>query len=107
MPPATLCASKTVTAAWIPDDLEWKAFNGKRRKLGLIVAGGQGALKGKIFRIGHLGHVTVPAILSAMAVLEQTLLELGRPIEPGAAVAAAQTAALESLGVAIPEGAAR
>ena len=100
-------ASDTVTAAWIPDDLEWKAFNGKLRKLGLIVAGGQGALKGKIFRIGHLGHVTVPAILSAMAVLEQTLLELGRPIEPGAAVAAAQTAALESLGVAIPEGAAR
>jgi aspartate aminotransferase-like enzyme len=100
-------ASDTVTGAWIPEDLEWKAFNGKLRKLGLIVAGGQGALKGRIFRIGHLGHVTVPTILNAMAVLEQTLIELGRPVKPGAAVAAAQVAALETLGVAVPEGAGR
>ncbi len=93
-------ASNTVTGAWIPEDLEWKAFNGKLRKLGLIVAGGQGALKGKIFRIGHLGHVTVPSILNAMAVLEQTLIELGRPVVPGTAVQAAQVAALKSLGLA-------
>ena len=93
-------ASDTVTGAWIPEDLDWKAFNGKLRKLGLIVAGGQGNLKVKIFRIGHLGHVTVPAILNAMAVLEQTLIELGRPVTPGAAVEAAQVAALKSLGLA-------
>ncbi|MGZ6314292.1 MAG: pyridoxal-phosphate-dependent aminotransferase family protein, partial [Candidatus Limnocylindrales bacterium] len=71
-------ASDTVTGAWIPEELDWKTFNGKLRKLGLVVAGGQGALKGKIFRIGHLGHVTVPAILNAMAVLEQALIELDR-----------------------------
>ena len=93
-------ASNTVTGAWIPEDLDWKAFNGKLRKLGLIVAGGQGNLKGKIFRIGHLGHVTVPNILNAMAVLEQTLIELDRPVVPGAAVQAAQVAALKSLGLA-------
>ena len=100
-------ASNTVTGAWIPEDLDWKAFNGKLRKLGLVVAGGQGALKGKIFRIGHLGHVTVPNILNAMAVLEQALIELGRPVEAGAAVRAAQVAALETLGLAVAEGAAR
>jgi aspartate aminotransferase-like enzyme len=93
-------ASNTVTGAWIPEDLDWKAFNGKLRKLGLVVAGGQGALKGKIFRIGHLGHVTVPAILNAMAVLEQTLIELDRPVKPGVAVEAAQVAALRALGLA-------
>jgi aspartate aminotransferase-like enzyme len=93
-------ASNTVTGAWIPDELDWKTFNGKLRKLGLVVAGGQGALKGKIFRIGHLGHVTVPAILNAMAVLEQALIELDRPVKPGAAVEAAQIAALRSLGLA-------
>jgi aspartate aminotransferase-like enzyme len=101
-------ASDTVTGAWIPEDLDWKSFNGKLRALGLIVAGGQGNLKGKIFRIGHLGHVTVPNILNAMAVLEETLLELGRPVTPGAAVRASQVAALlEALGVAMAEGAAR
>jgi len=100
-------ASDAVTGAWIPEELEWKTFNGKLRKLGLVVAGGQGALKGKIFRIGHLGHVTVPAILNAIAVLEQTLIELDRPVNPGAAVRAAQVAALEALGLAVAEGAAR
>jgi len=59
-----------------------------------------GALKGKIFRIGHMGHVTIPAILNAIAVLEVALIELGRPVTPGAAVAAAQVAALKSLGLA-------
>jgi aspartate aminotransferase-like enzyme len=93
-------ASNTVTGAWIPEDLDWKTFNGSLRKLGLVVAGGQGALKGKIFRIGHLGHVTVPAILNAMAVLEQTLIELDRPVKPGVAVEAAQVAALRALGLA-------
>jgi aspartate aminotransferase-like enzyme len=99
--------SNTVTGAWIPEDLDWKTFNGKLRKYGLVVAGGQGDLKGKIFRIGHLGHVTVPNIINAMAVLEQTLLELERPVVPGAAVAAAQVAALEVMGLAVAEGAAR
>jgi aspartate aminotransferase-like enzyme len=100
-------ASDTVTGAWIPEDMDWKAFNGRLRKLGLQVAGGQGALKGKIFRIGHLGHVTIPNILNAMAVLEQVSLEQGRAVEPGAAVKAAQVAALEVLGLAVAEGAAR
>lgn len=93
-------ASDTVTGAWLPDDLDWKSFNGTLRRLGLVVAGGQGALKGRIFRVGHLGHVTVPAILNAMAVLEQTLIELGRPVKPGSAVEAAQIAALQTLGLA-------
>jgi aspartate aminotransferase-like enzyme len=93
-------ASDTVTGAFIPDELDWKTFNGKLRKYGLIVAGGQGALKGKIFRIGHMGHVTIPAVLNAIAVLEQTLIELDRPVTPGAAVAGAQVAALKSLGLA-------
>jgi aspartate aminotransferase-like enzyme len=100
-------ASDTVTGAWIPEDLDWKTFNGKLRKYGLAVAGGQGALKGKIFRIGHLGHVTVPNILNAMAVLEQAMIEMDRPVRAGSAVAAAQVAALETMGVAVPEGIAR
>jgi aspartate aminotransferase-like enzyme len=90
-------ASNTVTAAWLPDDLDWKAFNGALRREGLVIAGGQGALKGRIFRIGHLGNVTVPAMLGAMGILEAVLAELGRPVTPGVAVQAAQAAALASL----------
>jgi aspartate aminotransferase-like enzyme len=85
-------ASKTVTAAWIPDSLDWKAFNGTLKKHGLVLAGGQGKLKGRIFRLGHLGSVTTDDILAAIGVLEIAAIEQGLDVQPGAAVAAAQQA---------------
>ncbi len=91
-------ASQTVTAAWVPEDLDWKAFNGAARRRGLVLAGGQGKLKGRIFRVGHLGSVEVEQILGAVAVLEEASIGLGRPVEAGIAVAAAQRAALSAAG---------
>ena len=98
-------ASRTVTAALVPEDLDWNAFNGDLKRRGLVLAGGQGKLTGKIFRLGHLGSVTVEEILGAMSVLEFASLQAGRPVQPGSAVAAAQVAALESFGVAVPAAA--
>ncbi len=95
-------ASKTVTAAWVPDDLDWKAFNGEVKRRGVVLAGGQGKLTGKIFRLGHLGSVTIEEILGAISTLEFVSLGSGRPVTPGAAVAAAQVAALEAYGIALP-----
>jgi aspartate aminotransferase-like enzyme len=87
-------ASKTVTAANLPEGHDWKTFNGAIKSHGVVLAGGQGKLAGKIFRLGHLGSVTVDEILGVIAVLERVALEQGRRIEPGQAVAAAQAAAL-------------
>ena len=87
-------ASKTVTAANLPDGTDWKTFNGAIKSHGVVLAGGQGKLTGKIFRLGHLGSVTVGEIIDTIAVLERVSLEMGRAIEPGRAVAAAQAAAL-------------
>jgi aspartate aminotransferase-like enzyme len=98
-------ASKTVTAAVVPDDLDWKAFNGEVKRRGVVLAGGQGKLAGKIFRVGHLGSVTVEEILGAMSTLEIVSIGSGRPVRPGSAVAAAQVAALESLGIVAPAAA--
>ena len=95
-------ASRTVTAAVVPDGLDWKAFNTELKRRGLVLAGGQGKLTGKIFRLGHLGSVTVEEILGAMSVLEFASIGFGRAVRPGAAVAAAQVAALESFGLARP-----
>jgi aspartate aminotransferase-like enzyme len=97
-------ASRTVTAALVPDDLDWKAFNAEIKRRGLVLAGGQGKLTGRIFRLGHLGSVTLEEILGATSTLEFVSIGMGRPVEPGAAVAAAQVAALESLGVVAPTG---
>jgi aspartate aminotransferase-like enzyme len=98
-------ASRTVTAAVVPEDLDWKSFNGEIKRRGVVMAGGQGKLTGKIFRLGHLGSVTLEEILGAMSVLEFASIGAGRPVRPGAAVAAAQVAALESFGVATPSAA--
>lgn len=92
-------ASLTVTAAKVPDGLDWKAFNGAVKGHGVILAGGQGKLTGLIFRVGHLGSVTVGEILDATGVLEEVSIAFGRPVTPGSAVAAAQRAGLEAASV--------
>jgi aspartate aminotransferase-like enzyme len=94
-------ASNTVTAVKVPDGMDWKAFNGELRKRRLVVAGGQGKLQGQVFRIGHLGSVTLDEILGAVGVIEEALAAVGRPVVPGTGVAAAQRTALEA---AIIEG---
>jgi aspartate aminotransferase-like enzyme len=61
-----------------------------RKKFDIALAGGQDHLKGKIFRIGHLGFVCDRDILSGIGALEATLIELGHgDVQPGAGVAAA------------------
>jgi aspartate aminotransferase-like enzyme len=97
-------ASDTVTAVHMPEGLEWKAFDADLRARGLIAAGGQGALAGRIFRIGHLGEVTLADILAVMEILEESLEAFGLPIERGAGVAAASRAADERL-AHVPAGA--
>jgi aspartate aminotransferase-like enzyme len=89
-----------VTAAHIPDGLDWKAFNAQLRNRGAIVAGGQGKLAGKVFRVGHLGAVTVDDILGLMATLEEVSLEFGRDVVPGRAVSEAERAAVTAHGLA-------
>jgi aspartate aminotransferase-like enzyme len=54
------------------------------------VAGGQGSLKGKIFRVAHLGYYDVTDILGLIGTLEIALARLGHTFEPGRGTAAAQ-----------------
>ena len=60
-----------------------------RDKHGVTLAPGQAHLKGKIFRIGHIGWFDVFDIASALAAVELSLTELGAEIERGVAVARA------------------
>jgi aspartate aminotransferase-like enzyme len=98
-------ASKTVTAARLPDGIDWKTLNGGLKKHGLVLAGGQGKLAGQILRLGHLGSVTIEEVLGAIATIEIVLVELGRDVpQHGAAVGAAEAAALD-VAAATPAGA--
>jgi aspartate aminotransferase-like enzyme len=88
--------SRTVTAALIPEDLDWKGFNTDLKARGLVVAGGQARLTGKVFRVGHLGAVTVEEIVDAIGTIEAVSIAWGRKVQPGAGVAAAERAAAEA-----------
>ena len=56
----------------------------------ILLAGGQDHLKGKVFRIGHLGFVCDRDVLTAVAAIEGALIDLGAAsAQPGAGVAAA------------------
>jgi len=80
-----------VTAVKCPDGIDGDTLTALiRSKYGIIFAPGQDKLKGKIFRIGHIGYLERPEILQALAVLELALEELGYPVKRGDAVAAAE-----------------
>ncbi|NJR68833.1 MAG: alanine--glyoxylate aminotransferase family protein [Synechococcales cyanobacterium CRU_2_2] len=59
-------------------------------KFDIALAGGQDSLKGKIFRIGHLGFASDRDVLTGVAAIEAAAIALGhQPPSPGAGVAAA------------------
>lgn len=77
--------SNTVTAAWLPDGLDWPPFNAAMRARGLIVAGGQGAWVGRILRFGHMGDVGIDEMAAALQVMGETLVQFGHAVDPDAA----------------------
>jgi aspartate aminotransferase-like enzyme len=80
-----------VTAILAPDGMDSDAIVAKMRAdHGMVLAPGQGPLKGKVFRIGHLGYYDRFDIIRCLAALELTLGEMGFPVKRGAGVAAAE-----------------
>ena len=71
-------ASDTVTAVKVPEGVELSALRGKlRTDRQVVVAGGQGSLSGKIFRVGHMGHITDEDVDDVMTSLKSVLPEVG------------------------------
>jgi aspartate aminotransferase-like enzyme len=71
-------ASNTVTAVWVPEGVDGGALNKMMRtEYNTVLAGGQGALTGKIFRIGHLGLVSQEDLQACFDALKQALPRVG------------------------------
>jgi serine---pyruvate transaminase len=82
-----------VTAIRMPADVDGQAVVlSMRERSGVTIIGGQGELRGKIVRIGHIGYVDVFDVTTALAALEVAMVEAGADIERSVAV----TAALEA-----------
>jgi serine---pyruvate transaminase len=85
--------SAVVTAIRAPDGIDaTELVRSLRDRFGITIANGQGVLKGKIFRIGHIGYFDVFDITTALAAVELVLADLGAEVERGVAV----TRALEA-----------
>ena len=83
--------SEALTAVRAPEGIDGKAIPRRMEDAhGVTIAGGQGALSGEIFRIGHLGYVDSADVLATVGALESTLAELGFLVEKGSGLAAAR-----------------
>jgi aspartate aminotransferase-like enzyme len=80
--------SHAVTALRPPEGLEAPAIVKRlRERHGMVVAGGQDQLKGKILRIGHMGHYDLGDLHALLGALEECVGALGRPATGGVAAA--------------------
>ncbi|MGE5831396.1 MAG: pyridoxal-phosphate-dependent aminotransferase family protein [Methanomicrobiales archaeon] len=82
--------SNTVTAVAIPDGVNEKVLRATVKGLGIEIAGGQDHLKGKIFRIGHMGAVSAPEILATLGAVEFALGKAGWKVRESGVAAAAE-----------------
>jgi len=81
----------SVTAVNLPAGVTDKDFrNTLKSKHNIHIAGGQGSMEGKIFRVNHMGYSDAYDALAVVAAIEHTLKASGKPVDFGAGVAAAQ-----------------
>jgi len=93
---APTVASDGVTAVKVPAGVDGeKLVKTMRDTHGVTIAGGQDELKGKVFRIAHMGFITEFDIITGISCLEKVLTQMGYKFNLGAGVAAAQTVFLK------------
>jgi aspartate aminotransferase-like enzyme len=83
--------SPAVTAIVAPPGVDGEAVvRAYGAEQNITIAGGQGEMKGKLFRLAHLGWVDESDMIVGLAALERVLVRVGVSVELGAAVAVAQ-----------------
>ncbi len=83
--------SDAVTAICAPSGVDGQAiYKNLREKYGITAAGGQDQIKGKVFRIAHLGYADTFDVITAVAGVEMVLKGMGHPVKLGAGVAVAE-----------------
>lgn len=79
--------SNAVTPIWLPESIQWKGFNAYLKQTdGITIAGGQGHLTGKIFRISHLGYYDDFDMITIVSAIERSLSKNGYEFELGKGV---------------------
>jgi aspartate aminotransferase-like enzyme len=85
------CPAAALTAISAPAGLDSGAIVKEfRESFSAVVANGQGEMKGKLFRIAHIGYYDYLDTIGVIGALEQVLGSVGQEIELGAGLRAAQ-----------------
>ncbi len=83
--------SDALTAVSAPQGVDGQAiYKNLRVQYGITAAGGQDHLKGKIFRVSHMGYMDTFDVITAVAAIEMVLKGLGHSVKLGSGVARAQ-----------------
>jgi aspartate aminotransferase-like enzyme len=88
---APTAASDVVTAIKAPQGIDGeKLVKTMRDVYNVTIAGGQSELKGKVFRIAHMGFIEEFDIIACISCLEKVLVQMGYKFNLGAGVRAAE-----------------
>ena len=88
---APTAASDAVTAVKVPQGIDGeKLVKTMRDTYNVTIAGGQDELKGKVFRIAHMGYIEEFDIIAGISCLEKVLHQMGYKFSLGAGVKAAE-----------------
>jgi aspartate aminotransferase-like enzyme len=88
---APTAPASALTAVVPPAGLDsGKIVAGLRENFGAVVANGQGEMKGKLFRVAHIGYYDYLDTIGVVGALEHVLAAAGAPVELGAGLRAAQ-----------------
>lgn len=88
---APTASSDVVTAVKVPSGIDGeKLVKTMRDTYGVTIAGGQAELKGKVFRIAHMGYIEEFDIIAGISCLEKVLREMGYKFELGRGIKAAE-----------------
>jgi aspartate aminotransferase-like enzyme len=88
---APTAASDVVTAVKVPQGIDGeKLVKTMRDSFGVTIAGGQAELKGKVFRIAHMGFIEEFDIIVGISCLEKVLAQMGYKFNLGAGIKAAE-----------------
>lgn len=80
----------TLSVVYYPEGVEDKSFRSTFYENGVVVAGGLGETAGKVFRVGHMGNLSIAQIYFALEALEKTLSSLGYKFESQSGISAAR-----------------
>src|SRR6185369_2425025 len=88
---APTAPSPALTSVYSPEGIDSGLINKTFRDVyGISIAGGQGKMKGKIFRLGHLGYADGSDVILEIARLEMVMHKVGKKVPLGAGVKVVQ-----------------